>query len=132
MVGEGGFNTYMINQGNQTYSNVEISDPADSLVRLDYSAAQVSGWRISPEQVRSGRRTPERLIITLTGDTHAQTRILLINDAFSNDSQDDKGRMTFITNDGVMITVSAPRTAGSSERVVQLNSVKVEAGRPQA
>ncbi|WP_421556140.1 hypothetical protein [Pseudomonas kitaguniensis] len=132
VVGEGGFNTYMINQGNQTYSNVEISDPANSLVRLDYSAAQVSGWWINPEQVRSGRRTPERLIITLTGDTHAQTRILLINDAFSNDAQGDKGRMTFITNDGVMITVSAPRTAGSSERVVQLSSVKVEAGRPQA
>ncbi len=123
VVGEGGFNTYLVNKGTQPNSTVEIDDPAESLVRLDYSAAQVSGWTLLP----SGN-----LIVTLTGDTYAQTRIMVINNALPNDAQDDKARPTFITNDGVMMTVSAPRTAGSSARVVQLNSVKVEAGKPQA
>lgn len=117
VVGEGGANTYLLNKASQANSSVIIEDPADSIVRLDYSAAQVSDWTLLP----SGD-----LIVTLTGDTPDQSRILVIKKALPNDSPDDKARPTFITNDGVMMTISAPRQADSSNRVVQVHSMKVE------
>ncbi|NVZ69315.1 hypothetical protein HX791_09050 [Pseudomonas costantinii] len=119
VVGEGGTNTYIINKGDK---GVTIKDPNDSVIKLDYNASQVTGWSVSP----SGDLT-----VTLRGDAPGEERKLVIEKAFSNDSKDDKARPTFITNDGVMMTINAPRQAGSSTRIAQVSSLKVEDGKPQ-
>lgn len=120
VTGEGGFNTYLINKD---YRTVSINDPADSVVRLDYSAAQVSDWGVTPEG---------DLVVTLGGDTPQMRRLLRIKKAYPDDAADDKARPTFITNDGVLMTINAPRQAGSSLRIPQVSRMKVEAGKPQA
>nr|WP_252994116.1 hypothetical protein [Pseudomonas pergaminensis] len=120
VVGEGGPNTYIVNKGDK---GVTIKDPNNSIIRLDYSAAQVSGWRVSP----SGDLT-----VNLKGDEPGSERQLLIQNAFSNDSTSDKARLAFITNDGVMMAINAPRQPGSGTRVAQVSSVKVEGPKSQA
>ncbi len=42
---EGSSNIYVINKGDK---EVTIKDPNDSAIKLDYSAAQISGWSVSP------------------------------------------------------------------------------------
>ena len=113
--GEGGSNTYIINKN---HMGVTITDPSPSVVKLDYSAAQVSGWNVSS----SGD-----LSVNLIGETDQHLQKIVIKNAFSDDSNGDKALVTFITNDGVMMTINAPRQAGSSSRVVQVSSLKVEA-----
>lgn len=112
---EGGFNTYVINKH---HLGVTIVDPADSVIRLDYSAAQVADWSVSPKG---------DLVVILYGQTDRQTQKLVIRQAFAKDSTDDRARPTFITNDGLLMTITAPRKAGSSLRVPQVNGVKIEA-----
>lgn len=119
ITGEGGNNTYIVNRA---VENVIIEDPGNSIVRLDYSAAQLSGWRVSP----SGD-----LSVDTSGDTPWNSRALVFNNAFSSDTEDDRARPVFITNDGVTMVINAPRQAGSSIRTVQVSSVKVETGNPQ-
>lgn len=112
--GEGGFNTYVINKH---HLGVTISDSADSVIRLDYSAAQVADWSVSPEG---------DLVVILYGQTDRHTQKLVIKHAFAEDSTDDRARPTFITNDGLLMTITAPRKAGSSLRVPQVSGVKIE------
>lgn len=120
IVGEGGPNTYIVNKSDK---EVTIKDPNDSVIKLDYSAAQVSGWRVSA----SGDLT-----VNLKGDEPGSERQLVVQNAFSSDSTSDKARPAFITNDGVMMAINAPRQPGSGTRVVQVSSVKVEGPMPQA
>ncbi|UII69139.1 hypothetical protein LVW35_15730 [Pseudomonas sp. HN11] len=120
VVGEGGPNTYIVNKSNK---GVTIKDPNDSVIKLDYSAAQVSGWSVSPTG---------DLTVNLKGDEPGSERKLVIQNAFSSNSTGDKARPAFITNDGVMLAISAPRQPGSGKRVVQVNSVKVEVPKTQA
>ena len=120
VVGEGGPNTYIVNKGDK---EVTIKDPNNSIIRLDYSAAQVSGWRVSP----SGDLT-----VNLKGDEPGSERQLLIQNAFSNDSTSDKAPLAFITNDGVMMAINAPRQPRSGTRLAQVSSVKVEGPKSQA
>ncbi|WP_411380368.1 hypothetical protein [Pseudomonas sp. MPB26] len=120
VVGEGGPNTYIVNKSNKA---VTIKDPNDSVIKLDYSAAQVSGWSVSP----SGDLT-----VNLKGDEPGNQRKLVIQNAFANDSTGDKARPKFMTNDGMLMTVSAPRQPGSATRVAQVSSVTFQAPAPQA
>ncbi|MTD17842.1 hypothetical protein GIR22_01605 [Pseudomonas sp. CCM 7891] len=118
VTGEGGPNTYMVNQD---YRRVTINDPASSVVKLDYSAAQVSGWEASFEG---------DLTVTLQGESLQEKRTLVIKNAFPKDAKDDDSALpTFITNDGVLMTISAPRKAGI--RVPQVSSLKVETEKPE-
>ncbi|WP_347402342.1 hypothetical protein [Pseudomonas sp. Marseille-Q1929] len=120
VVGEGGSNTYLINKGNK---DVTIKDPNDSAVRLDYSATQVSSWSVSP----SGDLT-----VNLKGDKPGEERKLIIQNAFTGAAEDGRARPIFVTNDGVMMTVTAPRQADSTVRVPQVTSTKVETDKPTA
>ena len=81
-----------------------------------------SGWRVSPTG---------DLSVDTSGDTPWNSRALVFNNAFSSDTEDDRARPVFITNDGVTMVINAPRQAGSSIRTVQVSSVKVETGHPQ-
>ncbi|NWA81177.1 calcium-binding protein [Pseudomonas sp. D2002] len=114
IVGQGGFNTYEINKGHQA---VIINDPVDSVIKLDYSAAQIYDWGVTPEG---------DLVATLNGDNPGERRSLIIKNAYPKDSTEDTAKPKFITNDGTMITINAPRKPGSTSRVVQVNSLKVE------
>lgn len=120
VVGEGGSNTYYINKGDK---EVVIKDPNDSVVRLDYSASQVSGWSVSP----SGELT-----VNLKGDKPGEERKLTFQNAFSDEAGGEKARPKFITNDGVMMTITAPFQADSSIRVPKVSSLKVQADKPLA
>ena len=115
IVGQGGFNTYEINKGHQA---VTINDPVESVIKLDYSASQVRDWGVTPEG---------DLVATLSGDKAGEQRTLFIKNAYPKDSTEDTAKPTFLTNDGVMIKINAPRKAGSDDRVVQVNRLKVEA-----
>lgn len=115
IVGQGGFNTYEINKGNQA---VIINDPVASVIKLDYSASQVLDWGVTPEG---------DLVATLHGDKAGEHRYLSIKNAYPKGSTEDAAKPTFVTNDGMMITINAPRKAGSDDRVVQVNRLKVEA-----
>lgn len=117
IVGQGGFNTYEINKGNQA---VTINDPVESVIKLDYSASQVFDWGVTPEG---------DLVATLNGDRAGEKRTLFIKNAYPKGGAEDTAKPTFLTNDGVMIKISAPRKAGSVDRVVQVNSLKVETPR---
>lgn len=119
VVGQGGFNTYIINKSSQ---EVTINDPNDSAIRLDYSAAQVWGWSVSS----SGDLT-----VNLKGEKPGEARKLVIKNAFPNGSQDDNARPQFITNDGVLMTISVPRLAGSSTRSPQVKSLKMDTVNPK-
>lgn len=110
--GEGGFNTYIINRNNL---GVTIDDPADNIVRLDYSAAQISGWHVSPQGDLSA---------DLTGEP-AERQKLVLKSAFSKGSGDVKARTTFITRDGVMMTITAAAQDGSAERIPKVTSMRV-------
>ncbi len=119
VTGEGGTNTYVINKN---YMRVTLDDPASSVIRLDYSAAQVSGWAVSP----SGDLT-----VTLSGDTRAHERALLIKKAFTSDNPGNEQALpTFITNDGVMMSVSAAKADGSGIRTPRVSSMKVVTDTP--
>lgn len=120
VVGEGGSNTYLINKGDK---DVAIKDPNDSAVRLDYSATQISGWSVLP----SGDLT-----VNLKGDKPGEERKLIIQNAFSGAEEDGRVRTIFVTNDGVMMAVTAPSQADSTVRVPQVTSTKVETNKPQA
>lgn len=115
IVGQGGFNTYEINKGDRA---VTINDPVASVIKLDYSASQVFDWGVTPEG---------DLVATLHGDKPGEHRYLVIKNAYPEGSTEDKANPTFVTNDGVMITINAPRKAGSDDRVVQVNRLKVDA-----
>ncbi|MFL1558348.1 hypothetical protein [Pseudomonas sp. O11] len=120
VVGQGDANTYIINKAPRP---VTINDPADSVVRLDYSAAQVRDWGVTREG---------DLVATLNGDVPGKTRLLTIKNAYPDGSTADNVRLKFITDDGVMMMINAPRKAGSSNRVVQVSSMKVGGGKPEA
>ncbi|CRM14560.1 hypothetical protein [Pseudomonas sp. 58 R 3] len=114
IVGQGGFNTYEINKG---YQAVTINDPVESVIKLDYSASQVFDWGVTREG---------DLVATLKGDEPGEYRTLFIKNAYPMGGTEDKAKPTFLTNDGVMITINAPRKAGSDDRVVQVNRLKVD------
>ena len=122
ITGEGGHNTYIVEKG---FRKVVIEDPASSVVRLDYSAAQVSGWRVS---------STGDLSVDVSDGTLANSRTLLFVGAFSNDAKDDRARPTFITNDGSVMVINAPRQDGSSTRTPRVSSLKVQAdtAKPEA
>lgn len=117
---EGGPNTYIIKKSHQ---GAKISDPGDSVIKLDYSAEQVSGWSVSD----SGD-----LSVNLTGEAEGERQTLVIRNAFSAQSKDDSAPATFITNDDVMFRVSAPRKDGSPTRVPQVSGLKIDTGRFKA
>ncbi|WP_395607601.1 hypothetical protein [Pseudomonas sp. B22129] len=120
VVGQGGFNTYIINKSSQ---EVTINDPNNSAIRLDYSAAQVRGWSVSS----SGD-----LSVDLKDEKPEEARKLVIKNAFPNGSQDDNARPQFITNDGVLMTVSAPQLTGSLTRLPQVKSLKMDTVNPKS
>lgn len=120
VVGEGGPNTYIINKGDK---EVTITDPNDSVIKLDYSANQVSGWSVSP----SGDLT-----VNLIGDRPGNDRKLVIKKAVSNEAKDDSLKAKFITNDGVMMAVTVPYLEGSNVRIPQVSSVKLVGNQPEA
>lgn len=119
VTGQGGFNTYVINKGDK---NVTINDPSDSVIKLDYNAAQVSGWSVSP----SGD-----LSVILSGDKPGEERTVVIQNAFAKDSKDDVLRAKFITNDNVIMTLSAPYQEGSTVRIPQVSTIKMATDQPQ-
>ncbi len=111
--GEGGFNTYVINKGDQ---GVTIVDPVESIIRLDYRADQLEGWSVSP----SGD-----LSVNLMGETDRQLQKLVIKNAFPKGANSEQALPTFITSDGTLLTVSASRQGGTLSRFPQVNSMKI-------
>ncbi|WDU65196.1 hypothetical protein LRS56_12500 [Pseudomonas poae] len=118
LYGEGGFNTYVINKGDQ---GVTITDPVKSIVRLDYRADQLEGWRVSP----SGD-----LSVNLMGETGRELQKLVIKHAFPKGVNGEQALPTFITSDGTLLTVSASHQGGNFSRFPQVSSMKVDVQKP--
>ncbi len=112
--GEGGFNTYVIHKGDL---GVTITDAAESVVRLDYSTAQISGWSVSP----SGD-----LSVNLIGETNRQLQKIVLKNAFPEEGKGDQARATFIANDGTLMSINAARQGGVFNRFPQVSRIQVD------
>lgn len=123
VTGQGGTNTYIVNKHHEA---VTIDDPGSSTVKLDYSAEQVTGWSVSP----SGDLTV-KLTVDSDLDTGPQERALTFKNAFSTSLEGgNMARPTFITNDGVMMSVTAQRKTGSWVSIPGVSRMKIDLGKP--
>ncbi|WP_294738019.1 hypothetical protein [uncultured Pseudomonas sp.] len=114
VTGEGGTNTYIIGKGEK---EVVIQDPNKSYVRLDCGGDDIAGWDITP----SGD-----LLLKLHNVDGKGSRSIVFKNAFSEDRQNgDLALPTFITNDGVMLSVEGLRKDVSSPRVPRVNRMNL-------